>query len=152
MKPEVWKMITGAQDNQHGVPVVKTPQFPGVNPGMSIEQVRSVIRKQVRAKGFLFGLSNGSNNEDIQLSGTARVFLGFSLDQVDVAAANAATQFTITINNEIVIDSVHPVFFSSAFMDDEYYFFPRPLSGQDTITIDIESPADENMQMIVYYI
>jgi len=135
-------------------PVVKTPQFPGVNPGMSIEDVRKVIRNQKRTKGFQFDLSVGADNSfPIKLSGTARLFLGFALDsRPDFVPADIPLSVTITINNEIVIEKVFPAFFSSSFMDDEYYFIPRPLSGQDTITIQFNAPSDFTVFMIVYYI
>jgi len=152
MKQDVLEMITGARRNKAGVPMVRTPQFPGVNPNMSIEQVRAVIRKQVRSKGFVFGISNGSNSFDIDLSGTARVFLGFALTAVDPVLADTPRDVTITINNEIVIDRVPPNFFSEAFMDDEYFYFPRPLSGQDTIVFDVTGVADFELLAIVYYI
>lgn len=136
------------------VPVVKTPQFPGVNPGMSIEAVRKVIRNQKRVKGFRFDLSAGADNSsDIDLSGTARLFLGFVVEPLpDFDPAAVPLDMTITINNEIVIQKVFPSFFSSSFMDDEYYFIPRPLSGQDVITTQFNAPSDFTLFMAVYYI
>ncbi len=135
-------------------PIVRTPQFPGVAPGMDIEQVRQIIRNQKRSRGFAFALSIGANNSfDIQLSGTARVFLGFALSSLATEDPNLAPdQITITINNEIVIQEVLPRFFTDEFMDDEYYFFPRPLSGQDTITVQFNAIGGFTVQMIVYYI
>jgi len=135
-------------------PIVKTPQFPGVSPGMSIEQVQKVIRNQKRLKGFQFDLSAGADNTfDIALSGTARLFLGYALDtRPDFTPADIPLSHTITVNNEIVIEKVQPSFLSSSFMDDEYYFIPRPLSGQDTITIQFNAPADFTVFLVVYYI
>jgi len=144
------KILSGAKRDKNGV--VKTPQFMGVRPGMTIEQVRSVIRRQKRAKGFRFGIAAGSNEFDIQLSGTARVFLGFSLLFDEADPLIVPDDINITINNEIVIDQVPPGFFNPAFMDDEYYFFPRPLSGQDTITLNVNGTGDIDLLVIVYYI
>jgi len=158
MKPEEFNYIT-AKRNRKGhlipaQPVVRTPQFPGVNPGMDIEQVRQVIRNQKRTKGFSFDIEAGaSNNFDIALSGTARLFLGFSLaPAVGAIEANAPDQFTLVINNEIVIEQVFPEFFGADFMDDEYYFLPRPLSGQDTITATFNGVNSFTQKLIVYYI
>ena len=135
--------------------MVRTPQFPGLaGEELSIEQVRSIIRRQKRAKGFRFGLTAGTNDgPKIALSGTARTFLGFSILEANQVGGAAASQMTITINNEIVIAQVPPTFFSPDFMDDEYYFFLRPLSGQDEILLDVTLPSGtEDFLVIAYYI
>lgn len=155
MQNQELKIIAKGERNANGIPVVKTPQFPGVKPGMTIEQVRAVIRRQKRARGFRFGVVAGggaANVFDIPLSGTARVFLGFSLLFDETVPASVPLDITITINNEIVIDQVPPGFFNPAFMDDEYYFFPRPLSGQDTITLTVNGTAIIDLLLIAYYI
>jgi len=138
--------------------VVRTPQFPGVlrsgkDTGKMIEFVRGLIKRQKRCRGFQFGVSSGSNDFTIELSGTARTFLGFSIlfDDTELFA-NQPTSTTITINNEIIIQDVQPSFFSPDFMDDEYYFFPRPLSGTDTILLQADGVADIDMLVAVYYI
>lgn len=148
-----------ARKNRHGEikvpsPIVRTPQFPGVDPGMSVEAVRDVIRNQKRVKGFRHNMSAGANNDfSIALSGTARLFLGFALDTFpEFDPAFAPDGFTLTINNEIVIENVFPGFFSSSFMDDEYYSLPRPLSGQDTITATYNAPNDFTVFLAAYYI
>lgn len=62
-------------------------------------------------------------------------------------------QMDFIINNEIVIDQTAPAFFSPDFMDDEYYYFPRPLSGTDQLTVNItNSLGAQSVRMIVYYI
>lgn len=149
------KIITRAKANKDGIPMVRTPQFPGVQGAkLSIEQVRSVIRRQKRARGFRFGLVAGTNDGlQIPLSGTARTFLGFAVLEENQVAGAVATSMTITINNEIVINQVPPPFFSPDFMDDEYYFFLRPLSGQDDILLDVTLSNDtEDFLLIAYYI
>jgi hypothetical protein len=139
--------------------VVRTPQFPGVltdtqDTGKLIEQVRALIKKQKRARGFLFGIQSGSGNLlNLELSGTARTFLGFSiLFSPDEDFSAQPNSITLTINNEIIIQDVQPSFFSPDFMDDEYYYFPRPLSGSDVIQMTAEGNDDINMKIIVYYI
>jgi len=140
--------------------VVRTPQFPGVlksfpgnETGKMIEAVRSFIKKQKRARGFQFGISTGVNKNTIELSGTARIFLGFSIFfSPDEDFGTLPDKVTFTINNEIVIQDVNPNFFTPDFMDDEYYSFPRPLSGTDTIELETEGNADVDLFLIVYYI
>ncbi len=58
------------------------------------------------------------------------------------------------INNELIIDQLDPNFISFGLMDTEYYFVPRPLSGQDTITITFTNNGalSETAKMAIYYI
>jgi len=149
------QVITRARKMKNGQLGVRTPQFPGVEGrDLSIAQVRSIIRRQKRAKGFRFGLVTGVNKSlQIKLSGTARTFLGFAVLEANQVNNAEATQMTVTINNEIVIAEVPPAFFSPDFMDDEYYFFLRPLSGQDEILLDVTLSNDtEDFLLIAYYI
>lgn len=130
-----------------------TPQFPGSRSGDKIEEVRNWIKKQKRAKGYRFPIQNGQDNlQQLQLSGTARIFLGFSLFIEDTTAAVIPTETFFTINNEIIIDGVAPIFFSPDFMDDEYYFFPRPLNGMDNITMNFTGVAGNVVYAVMYYI
>ena len=148
------KVLTRAKNKNH-IPVVRTPQFPGVaGADLSIEQVRAIIRRQKKARGFRFGLVAGTNADlDIQISGDARTFLGFSVLFANVVGAAQATQMTVTINDEIVINQVPPDFFTPDFMDDEYYFFPRPLSGQDDIELSVNVDVGTmDFLLVVYYI
>lgn len=155
MTEEELKILSRSKRGANGEVIVRTPQFPGVKPNMTIEQVRAIIRRQKRSRGFRFGVvagGNAANVFNIPLSGTARVFLGFAVLFDEEVAASVPLDMTITINNEIVIDAVPPGFFNPAFMDDEYYFFPRPLSGQDTIVLQVNGTAALDFLVIVYYI
>ena len=149
------KILGRGKTSANGVPVVRTPQFPGVaGENLSIEQVRAIIRRQKKARGFRFGLVAGTNaDNDIQISGDARTFLGFAVLFENEAGGAVAESMTLTVNDEIVINQVPPPFFTPDFMDDEYYFFPRPLSGQDDINLSIDvSAGTMDFLLIVYYI
>lgn len=155
MKEHDIKAVAQMMDAQ-----VNTPQFPGMQKGASINQVRSFIKKQKRIKGFAFDLATGSNEFDIKLSGTARIFLGFALFPVD--APNPPNnpslpdeypeQHSLTLNNEVIIDQTHSFFFSPSWMDDEYYFVPRPLSGQDDFTLTFFTDIALTLYYAAYYI
>jgi len=146
-------MIKKLQSEGRYKSIVATPQFPGQQKGFSIEAIRTLIKKQKRSKGFNFSLSSGTQVNPIDLSGTARIFLGFAiLLQPEITFANRVETITLTINNEIIIQNVDPEFFSPDFMDDEYYFFPRPLSGTDTIDLSTSALSDQALRIIAYYI
>jgi len=149
----------GTFDNEleyvtNGRSSVRTPQFMGQQKGYSIEQVRALIKKQKRAKGYDFSVDSGTSEFNLDLSGTARIFLGFCLLLENGTTFTAQPDtFNFVINNEIIIDQTAPLFFSPEFMDDEYYYFPRPLSGTDELKVTFQnSAAEQTVKMLVYYI
>jgi len=140
---------------------IGNPGFPGtrMNKNISVEEVRSFIKRQKRLKGFTFTVPTGSSSFNIDLSGTAKIFLGIAAYSRDREAVTCCQPFQqietmqLTINNEIVIDQLDPNFVSFALQDNEYYYLPRPLNGTDTITFNFINPgAAENFRLVVYYI
>lgn len=155
MNPEFDQIVKIGNNKQ----VVRTPQFPGVQTAggdvaARIESVRAFIKKQKRVKGFVFGITSGTGNKlNIKLSGAARLLLGWSiLFDADADPGDIPLSVTLKVNNEEIVEDVNPLFFSPDFMDDEYYFFPRPLSGQDSIIMLSEGVADINMKLAFYYL
>jgi len=127
------------------------PIFPGVQFGATIQQIREFIKNQKRCRGFTFELAIGAANElQINLSGTAKMLLGFAiLTDPDFPRT---VKMRLNINNEIVIEETTIDFFSNEFTDDEYYWFPRPLSGTDSITMNANADIAQNIFIAVYYI
>ncbi len=137
--------------------VVNTPQFPGWQEGLSQAQVQAINKSQKRVKGYIISTATGETITNLELSGTAKLFLGFALQPLVQSVVNdvgtSPNEFQLTINNEIIIDRVHPVFFGADYMDSEYYQILRPLSGQDTITSRINNTqAATTMGLTIYYI
>jgi hypothetical protein len=136
---------------------VNTPQFPGWQEGLSQSQVQGIIKNQKRIKGYLITAGTGETVTNLELSGTARIFVGFALQPLVQSVVNDVgaypNEFQLTINNEIIIDRVHPIFFGADYMDSEYYQIIRPLSGQDTITSRINNTqASTTIGLTIYYI
>lgn len=149
-------VMTNAMRNGGGAQI-NTPQFPGWQEGLSQQQTQMIIKNQKRIKGFTISTATGETITNLELSGTARVFIGFSLQPlVQTVLADVGlypNEFQLTINNEIIIDRVHPIFFGKDYMDSEYYQLVRPLSGQDTITTRINNTqAATTMGLTIYYI
>lgn len=133
--------------------IVRTPQFPGQQKGLSIDAVRTFIKKQKRCKGFRFALTTSEQSFDISVSGSARLFLGFVFSFSPDTLADFPPFVNMTINNEVIIQDVNPNFFTARYMDDEYYFFPRPLSGSDDMKLTVQpSAAPINLDVGIYYI
>ena len=147
-------------DMAAGLQGLNAPQFPGQQvKGMSIDQIRTLVKKQNRIKGYNFGVATGTSNFNLQLSGTARILLGLSLIPRDPGTSIAIQGFqditgvTFKVNNEIIIENLDPNFLGNMFNTDEYYYLPRPLSGTDEITISFNNPgATENVSLAIYYI
>lgn len=107
---------------------------PGDRMGLDVQQVQNYIKRQKRCTGENFVLETGDNpGLQVQLPGNARVLLGFVLAFTTEGGALPDGNLSLIINNEIVIDDVFVTFYGADFTDEEYFFIPRPLSGQDDI-------------------
>lgn len=119
---------------------VNAPQFPGMQTGLSIEQVRSWIKRQKRYAGFRIPLGTGGN-PDVTLDipgGNARIWLGWSVSVINPTPGIPAPidpDINLLINTELVITRANYRFFAQENMDEDYYYFPRPLSGTDKIKV-----------------
>lgn len=144
----------------YGTQGLNAPQFPGQQvKGLSVENIRTLIKKQNRIKGFNFSVATGTQTFNLQLSGNARIMLGLSLIPREVGTAVATRGFqhitgvTFKVNNEIIIENLDPNFLGNFFNTDEYYYLPRPLSGTDEITISFTNPtATELVSLAIYFI
>lgn len=138
------------------------PQFMGLQragqkgAAASIEQVRDFIKNQRRNKGYALTCPTGTSQFNLDLSGTARVFLGYMLSIPQAGGVNPTVfpqGFSLTINNEIIVEGVHSQFFTNYGNDNEYFELLRPLSGKDDITVIVQnSSAAITIYMNVYYI
>ena len=138
---------------------INAPQFPGQQvKGLSIDQVRTLIKKQIRMKGFSFNVVTGSSTQNIQLSGTARILMGLvfvprEITGVPVTGFSQIGSVSFKVNNEIIIENADPNFLTTLLMNDEYYYVPRPLSGTDEITLSFTNPlVAEVCNVLFYYI
>lgn len=133
---------------------ISAPQFPGQQiKNLSIEDVRSLIKKQRRTKGYQFSVSTGSTTFNLQLSGTARILLGIAFLGAGGVNFTNISSCQFKVNNEIIIESTNPNFFTSLLTQNEYYDLPRPLSGTDEIILSFQNGgAVEILNCIIYYI
>ena len=138
---------------------LNAPQFPGLQTGATIEQVRDYIKKQRRVKGYSFNVTSGQTQQNLNLSGTARQLLGIQLIPIKAGADTyiqgfqQITEISFKVNNEIILESLHPSFLTNYANDDEFCPIPRPLSGTDQITISFNNPGvTETCAIAIYYI
>jgi hypothetical protein len=140
---------------------LNAPQFPGLQTGKlkSVDEVRDLIKKQRRVKGFQFSVPNGQSQQNLQISGTARILLGIQLLPVNpgtdtfIQGFQRISNISFKVNNEIIIESLNPTFVTNYSNDEEFMPIPRPLSGTDQITISFtNSGATEVCAIAIYYI
>lgn len=126
---------------------------PGEQMGFTVEEVRNFIKRQKRCKGQSYELSAGTNDDlTVQLPGTARVLLGFAFYITKLGeAVEPDGLVSLQVNNEKVLENVFVTFFGPDFTDEEYYFIPRPLSGQDDIKFTVTGVVDQYQLNVIYY-
>jgi len=140
---------------------LNAPQFPGLQTGKmkSVDEVRDLIKKQRRVKGFQFSVPNGQSQQNLQISGTSRILLGIQLLPVNpgtdtfIQGFQSISNISFKVNNEIIIESLNPTFVTNYSNDEEFMPIPRPLSGTDQITINFtNSGGTEVCAIAIYYI
>jgi len=121
-------------------------------------------RQGIRNKGFQVTVPTTGATQTLSLSGLAKAFEGILLSATTTAAPGTIINgmqllVTLTINNDVVVDSVvaHDLGASTgtgistgfpAFIP-----FPRALTGQDTIILRVtnSSGASQLLNVTVYY-
>jgi len=95
--------------------------------------MRDAYSNGVRCKGFKVSIVAGTSSFSVDLSGMAKNFLGFAYFFRAEPAGEVITQ--LVINNDVVVDSTLIEHFQvdGQTSDRDYFPFPRPLNGQDTI-------------------
>ena len=115
--------------------------------------MREAYSNGVRCKGFRVSIVSGTSSFSVDLSGMAKNFLGFSFLFLNQPAGEVTTQ--LVVNNDVVVDSTLIQHFQvlGTTSDRDYYPFPRPLIGQDTIVFNfVIGGANAFGFICVYYI
>ena len=115
--------------------------------------MRDAYSNGVRCKGFTVPIIAGASSFTVDLSGMARNFLGFAYFFLAAPAGAVTTQ--LVINNDVVVDStlIQHFFVNGTTSDRDYFPFPRPLNGQDTIVFNFNNAgANATGYLVAYYI
>ena len=135
------------------------PQYvPALAPERQAASDRAMAMRQaysngVRCKGFTVTIPASTSSFSVDLSGMAKNFLGFGFFFLATPANAVLTQ--LVINNDVVVDSATIQHFqvAGASSDRDYYPFPRPLNGQDTIVFNFTNAGAQAIAFLnVYYI
>jgi hypothetical protein len=115
--------------------------------------MREAYSNGVRCKGFTVPISTSTSSFSVDLSGMAKNFLGFAFYFTANPAGQVLTQ--LVINNDVVVDSTLIQHFqvNNVQSDRDYFPFPRPLNGQDTIVFNfVNGGLSATGYLVVYYI
>lgn len=136
-------------------PYTKANQFPGLDSGKTMEQIRKWTKNQKKLKGFNFNVVSGTAVENLSLPGEARFLLGF---KCRTDAAPTDVDFTILLNNEQIIETANlniiNMLPAGSNNQQEYLPIGRMLSGQDTLTINFRNGdgVSYNVALIAFYL
>jgi hypothetical protein len=135
------------------------PQFiPALAPARAAASDRAMSMREaysngVRAKGFTVTIGAAQSSFSVDLSGMAKNFLGFGFVFLTAPAGAVITQ--LVVNNDVVVDSTLIQHFqvTGTNHDRDYFPFPRPLNGQDTIVFNFNNAGAQAIgYLVVYYI
>jgi len=122
-------------------------------------------RQGIRNKGFQTTVPTTGATQTLSLSGLAKAFEGIKFSATTAAAPSVAIdamqlQVTLTINNDVVIDSAIAADLGASAAAGgitsgfpHFVPFPRALTGQDTILLRVtnSSGASQILNTVVYY-
>lgn len=104
-------------------------------------------------KGIPLSASTGSTPLNVQIPGSAKVFLGFAVvDTVDNDFTIA--QISLNLNNEQIIDRMDLSFCTPnqrSLQPNGYVGCLRKMSGKDVMNFEVTTSASRVMQFAVYY-
>lgn len=106
---------------------------------------------QKRSKGYRFtSTSQPSDIGKIELSGTAKMFLGFKFN-----GATASDRFSFSINEEIIVEDGVAILYTANSTNnsfyDEFFEYLRFLTGKDTIKMQYQG-SGQDVYIEFYYI
>ena len=116
--------------------------------------MRDAYSNGVRCKGFTVTISAATSSFSVDLSGMAKNFLGFGWYFFSGVPAGIVTT-QLVINNDVVVDSslIQHFQINNTTSDRDYFPFPRPLNGQDTIVFNFTNGGGvATGYLIAYYI
>lgn len=114
--------------------------------GKDVKLVREFIRSQIYVIGQEFSPAAASTQDfNCKLGGKVRWLHGINLflPQINLGDED---KFSLTVNNEVLIDKTiwwaytpGGALFANIRSGDDYFKLPRPMSGNDTVTLNYQS-------------
>ena len=129
--------------------------FPGTQLGYDIGQMRDFVKVQKRSKGFnIQTVAGGTIDVPLKISGDGKFFLGLNLTSA-VASTMFNHSFKLMFNEEQLFANCNGKYLTPELnpnKDMEFFPYPRPMSGSDTVTLSVTSVIAEVIFLNTYYI
>jgi len=125
-----------------------------MNVNKHFEAIQLAYKKGRHAKGFNLALDvNGNGSIRLDLSGFDSMFLGLALQTDFATGFEVSDNFTLKVNNDVVIDNASALFFQGAEANPrDFVSFMRPISGNDDISLSFNGANQANVAIVVYYL
>jgi hypothetical protein len=125
----------------------------------NIDELQEIHKRGLKVQGTRFLIGVAQTTQQITVPGAARSLLGirWNYERIDTTAAVTwpiTMQFTLTINNDVMLKDCAIQTFSDAIAQKDMFFpFPRPLNGNDDITVTTNNPVAASFYVIfhLYY-
>lgn len=110
--------------------------------------LRQWVKDQKKAVGFTVTTSAGTTvrtNLNIPQQGKFLLGFGFSKTIPDGPVS-------VLVNNEKFVDEIDGSFLDVAQINEEFYYYPRPLTGIDKLVLEITDAAARQVKFTAFYI
>lgn len=110
--------------------------------------LRQWVRDQKKAVGLIVTTAAGNQvRANLNIPQQGKFLLGFGFSGV---IPNGPVN--ILVNNEKFIDELHGSFLDVAQITEEFYYYPRPLTGIDKLVLEITDSGAQQVRFAAYYI
>jgi len=113
-----------------------------------MSQIRDFVNDQKKVVGLVVSTAAGTQVEvNLDIPQQGKLLLGFCFVNV---VPNGPVN--VLLNNEKFVDSVNGRFFVQGVNNSEFYYYPRPLTGIDKLTLQVTDTAAQQVLFAAYYI
>jgi hypothetical protein len=126
---------------------------------MNLKEVQDSYLKGKKVQGLRWLMPVGNNVQRIPIPGSAKRLLGirFIVEPKGIGATpiDVTTQFTMTLNNDVICyQSAIGLFSQAPVSPDEYFKFQRKLNGNDTLSIETMNPVADSFYICfnIYFV
>jgi len=115
--------------------------------------LRQWVNNQKKSQGSRIVTSVGTQvTQDLNIQQQGKFLLGFGFAADKTGFGVPQGLVNILVNNEKFITDLEGTFLDVSLIEEEFYFYPRPLTGIDKITIQITDSIAQTAIFAAYYI
>lgn len=113
-----------------------------------LQDLRNFVADQKKCVGTIIATAAGAQvSVNLTIPQRGKMLLGFAFIKTIPQGA-----VSLYLNNEKFVDNMNGEFFNRATLVEEFFYYPRPLTGLDQLQIDITDTAAQSCPFAAYYI